>query len=720
MDNYITGKIIRIIYESPTTLYKVGIFKVKETDIEELNEYVNKVISFTGSFTELNSDLEYTFHGSLVNHPKYGVQFNTLTYEVVEPKTTDSIVAYLSSGIFKGIGLKTAKKIVEKFGTETIDIIKNNYESLASINGMTYTKAKRMHDKIADNELNQEYVIKLSSMGFTINEAINLMTLYKSRLFEIVDNNIYELVKYVRFDKLDTIYLKNNNEDTKIRIEALIKHNIYEMCYEKGDTLISKEELLIEMKKSFKGIFTVETFMLHINDLIKNKELVEVNGMLALYNFYSSENLIIDNIKRLNNIKNIHNIDKINHFIKEYETRNNILLADNQKNAIRESILNNFYIITGGPGTGKTTIVKAIFEVLKDAEDIKEEDIVLLAPTGRSAKRLSESVVFPASTIHRYLKWNKETGEFQVNENNKTTHKIVIVDEASMLDIFLFSSLLKGLRLNVKLILVGDANQLPSIAPGDILNDLLKLDFIKKTYLNEIYRVKEGRYITYLANDIRNKRIFEKIDNYDDFKFINCKEEEILPYLTEVCNKVKEKDMDIDKFEVLCPMYKGYNGIDNINKVMSEIFNPNKKKYIINDKYYSVGDKVIQLTNDIDNDVYNGDIGYIEDIRYEDKKLVVTIDYGRCEVEYKSGELDKFNLAYSVSIHKSQGSEYDNVVVILSKGFSRMLYNKLIYTAITRAKKSLILIGSIETFNKGVQTTYAENRRTYLKCINTK
>ena len=265
MDNYITGKIIRIIYESPTTLYKVGIFKVKETDIEELNEYVNKVISFTGSFTELNSDLEYTFHGSLVNHPKYGVQFNTLTYEVVEPKTTDSIVAYLSSGIFKGIGLKTAKKIVEKFGTETIDIIKNNYESLASINGMTYTKAKRMHDKIADNELNQEYVIKLSSMGFTINEAINLMTLYKSRLFEIVDNNIYELVKYVRFDKLDTIYLKNNNEDTKIRIEALIKHNIYEMCYEKGDTLISKEELLIEMKKSFKGIFTVETFMLHIN-----------------------------------------------------------------------------------------------------------------------------------------------------------------------------------------------------------------------------------------------------------------------------------------------------------------------------------------------------------------------------------------------------------------------------------------------------------------------
>ena len=454
--------------------------------------------------------------------------------------------------------------------------------------------------------------------------------------------------------------------------------------------------------------------------LSDNKELVEVNGMLALYNFYSSEKLIIDNIKRLNNIKNIHNTDKINHFIKEYETRNNILLADNQKNAIRESILNNFYIITGGPGTGKTTIVKAIFEVLKDAEDIKEEDIVLLAPTGRSAKRLSESVVFPASTIHRYLKWNKETGELQVNENNKTTHKIVIVDEESMLDIFLFSSLLKGLRLNVKLILVGDANQLPSIAPGDILNDLLKLDFIKKTYLNEIYRVKEGSYITYLANDIRNKRIFEKIDNYDDFKFINCKEEEILPYLTEVCNKVKEKDMDIDKFEVLCPMYKGYNGIDNINKVMSEIFNPNKKKYIINDKYYSIGDKVIQLTNDIDNDVYNGDIGYIEDIRYEDKKLVVTIDYGRCEVEYKSGELDKFNLAYSVSIHKSQGSEYDNVVVILSKGFSRMLYNKLIYTAITRAKKSLILIGSIETFNKGVQTTYAENRRTYLKCINTK
>lgn len=720
MNNYIKGKIIKIIYESPTTLYKVGIFKVKETDIKQLEKYINKIISFTGLFAEINIDLEYIFHGTLVNHPKYGMQFNVLASEIVEPKTTDSIIVYLSSGIFKGIGPKTAKKIVNKFGLETIDIIKKDYKSLATISGMTFAKAKKMHDRILENELNQEYILKLCSMGFTITEAINLMTIYKTKLFEIIEDNIYALVKYIRFDKLDRIFLKNNDENSKARIEALIKHNIYNICYEEGDTLVSKEELLIEMKKSFKGIFTVETLLLHINNLIKNKELIEINDMLSLRNFYDAENLILQNIKRLNNIKNVHNIDKINHFIEEYEKRNKILLAENQKNAIRESILNNFYIITGGPGTGKTTIVKAIFEILKDAEDIKEKDIALLAPTGRSAKRLSESVVFPASTIHRYLKWNKDTGEFQIDENNKTTHKVIIIDEASMLDIFLFSSLLKGITLNVKLILVGDANQLPSIAPGDILNDLLKLDFIKKTYLNEIYRVKEGSYITYLANDIRNKKIFEKIDNYDDFKFINCSEEEILPYLTEVCNKVKEKRMDIDTFQVLCPMYKGYNGIDNINKIMSDIFNPNKKKYIINDKYYSEGDKVIQLTNDIDYDVYNGDIGYIDKIRYEDKKLVVTIDYGRCEVTYKSGELDKFNLAYSVSVHKSQGSEYDNVVLVLSKNFTRLLYNKLIYTAITRAKKSLIIIGNIETFNKGISTTYAENRKTYLKCINNK
>ena len=472
------------------------------------------------------------------------------------------------------------------------------------------------------------------------------------------------------------------------------------------------------MKSSFKTLFSLDKFLLHLNNLIKKNEIIEVKEMIALKSFYDTESLIYNNILRLNNIKNNYDIERINLFIFEYEKRNNIELAKNQKEAIIESIVNNFYIITGGPGTGKTTIIKAVVEILEDLEDYVSDDIALLAPTGRSAKRMAESVIFPASTIHKYLKWNKETNDFQINENNKSKNKVVIVDEASMIDIFLFTSLLKGLPLNVKLILVGDANQLPSIGPGDVLNNLLSCDNIKKKVLNEIYRVKEGSYITYLANDIKNTKCFDKFDNYDDFKFIEASDEEIIPYLVEICKSACRKGIKPDNFQVLAPMYKGFNGIDNLNRVMTDIFNPNKNKVMINDNYYSVGDKVIQLVNDVENNVFNGDIGYIKEIEYAGKKLVVTIDYMGNYVEYTSGEFDKFMLAYAISIHKSQGSEYDNVVVILAKGFSRMFYNKLIYTAVTRAKSSLIIIGSVESLNKSVSTLYATNRKTYLKYIN--
>ena len=304
-----------------------------------------------------------------------------------------------------------------------------------------------------------------------------------------------------------------------------------------------------------------------------------------------------------------------------------------------------------------------------------------------------------------------------MNEFNKVNEKIIIVDEASMVDIFLMSSLLNALKFNVKLLLIGDANQLPSIGPGDVLNDLLKLDNVKSKCLNIIYRVKEGSYITYLANDIKNKKHFDKFEAYSDFRFIESSDENIMTYLSEVCYKIKEKNISIENFQVLVPMYKGLCGIDNINKLMSNIFNNRDDKVQIGDKYYGINDKVIQLVNDVENNVFNGDIGYIKSIEYIDSKLYISIDYMGNIVTYKSGEFDKFTLAYAISIHKSQGSEYDNVVVILAKSFRRMFYNKLIYTAITRAKSSLIIIGNIESLNLSVQTLYADNRVTYLKNV---
>lgn len=718
MKKYILGNIRKIIYESNNGPYKVGIFKVRETNDDEMSEYVNKVIGFTGNFAEVNPDVDYILYGRLVEHLKYGSQFEVLNYEIKAPSDLDSLVLYLSSGMFKGIGLKTAKRIVERFGTNTIITIKEAPEEIATVSGMTITKARRMHDKILENEYNQDLILKLNGYGFSVREAIDLITIYGSNLQNKIEENIYDLVEHITFDKLDIMFLKDNDEMDKRRIEALILHNIYTTCYETGDTLVLKDELFIKMKRCFKGVFAVEEYLKYIDSLALKAKIVLFNEYVTLSDFYNTEKSILMDINRINDIKNTIKLDKIDTYISEYEKINSITFNNDQKEAIKGAILNNFFIITGGPGTGKTTIIKAIVMILKDILDLNHEDIALLAPTGRASKRMAESVGAPAYTIHKFLKWNKETESFLIDEYNKSQEKVVIVDESSMIDIFLFSSLLKGLKLNVKLILVGDANQLPSIGPGDLLNDLLHISTIKNKYLNTIYRVKEGSYITYLANDIKNRKHFDKFPtNYSDFKFIESNDDDIKKYLSEIVNKAVEKGIHSENFQVLAPMYKGLNGIDSLNSMMADIFNPNSEKFVIGDKYYRVNDKVIQLVNDVDNNVYNGDIGYIRDIYYLDKKMVVEIDYSGNIVEYKSGEFDKFNLAYAVSIHKSQGSEYANVVIILARSFNRMFYNKLIYTAVTRAKSSLIILGSIDSLNKSVLTNYGANRNTYLKYV---
>lgn len=716
MKKYITGSIRKIIFESNSGPYKVGLFRVKESS-EEFDEYIGKVIGFTGSFTDINMELDYTLYGDMVEHPKYGLQFSSTSYEIKEPSDSESLILYLSSGMFKGIGVKTAKKIVERFGSDTLDIIKHDYEKLATVSGVNMSKALELHEKITDSEMNQDLIIKLNSYGFSVKEAIDLISIYGYELTKIVENNIYELIDYVSFDKLDLIYLKSNDEDSSNRIEALIKHNIYNMCYETGDTLISIEELFLNMKKCFKKNFDVDKYMVHLNKLIDSHEIIKVGELVELYEFNEAENGILRHINIINSIKNYIENDRIESCITKYEKKYDIKFGEEQVHAIKGALKNNFYIITGGPGTGKTTIIKAIVEILEELMRIKHTSMALLAPTGRSAKRMCESVGISAYTIHKFLKWNKETETFAVDEYNKALESVIIVDEASMIDVNLFYSLLKGLRMDVKLLLIGDANQLPSIGPGDVLNDLLNISNIKSTCLNTIYRVKEGSYITYFANDIKSKKIFDKFDDYSDFKFLNCSDEDILPYLREICSKVKEKNLGLDNFQVLAPMYKGYNGIDSINNMMADIFNPDNKKYQVGDKYYRINDKVIQLVNDVENNVFNGDIGYIEDIYYVDKKLKIIINYMGNKIEYQSGDFDKFNLAYAISIHKSQGSEYDNVIIILASSFKRMFYNKLIYTGVTRAKKSLMIIGNINSLNDCVQTLYAVNRKTYLKNV---
>jgi exodeoxyribonuclease V alpha subunit len=460
-----------------------------------------------------------------------------------------------------------------------------------------------------------------------------------------------------------------------------------------------------------------EYFIECINSLILDIKVIKVEEKYYLRNMWDAEENIVSRVVSLNN-KSDYKINNIDGYIEELEKNKKIEYNNEQKEAIKKAIEKNFLIITGGPGTGKTTIISSIIDIYQKVNklsfDLLVKELVVLAPTGRASKRLSEKSLFPASTIHSFLKWNKETDKFAINEYNKSDAKMVIIDESSMIDVPLFYSLLKGLRIDTRIIMVGDYDQLPSVGPGQLLKDLIESDLLNVISLKELYRQAMDSNIISLAHDINNGEVNESLFNVNyDLDFI--KTDNIVDSIKEIADTYK--DESYNDFQVLVPMYKGLNGIDALNEMMGKLFNSENKKVQVGDNYYRINDKVIQLVNDVDNNVFNGDIGYISDIYKIEKKTYVEIDFIGNKVTYTNGEFDRFSLAYAISIHKAQGSEYDNVVIILAGSFKRMFYNKLIYTGITRAKKSLMIIGNIDSLNTSVQTSYAQGRKTYLKTL---
>lgn len=727
----IHGNIRKILFSSNNG-YTVGLIKVRECS-NDLDDFLNKTLTFTANIFEVNTEVNYVLDGKIINHPRYGIQFEANTISLEKPTDEEGIVLYLSSGMFKGIGYKTAKNIVNRFGKKTIEVIKNNYTDLLLVPNLSEKKARELHNKLKELDSDQELIIMLNNLGFTTKESLKIINNYKLNILDILNENIYILKDIIDFNKLDLIYLKENDEDNKIRIKALIPHIMNNIMYKNGSTILEVESIYLNFVKYFKKRIKLETFIYYLEELNKEGIVILLENKATLKEYYESEKEIALFLKRLNKIKDYYEEDKIDLLIKNYSKENKILFNEEQKEAIKKSLLNNLFVITGGPGTGKTTIIKAIVDIYKKllideykgstkmlSKNEIEDEITLLAPTGRSAKRMSESVNMPSSTIHKFLKWNLETKSFGINEFNKSEARLVIIDEASMIDIFLFSSLLKGLKDKVKLIIVGDSFQLPSISPGNVLNDIIKSSKINKVYLKEIYRTKKDSYIINFANKIKNKETFTKFGNYSDFKFIESDDINIKHYLIQISENYLEKGLNVDNFQVLAPMYKGENGIDNLNIVMQEIFNKpekNKNEIKIGNKIYRENDKVIQLVNDLDNNVFNGDIGYIKRIKKEKDETQIYIDFMGNIVSYKIDKFDNFSHAYAISIHKSQGSEYENVIIILSKSFKRMFYNKLIYTAVTRAKKSLILIGSIDSLNTSIKSNYADNRESLLKSL---
>ena len=719
---YIKGSYSKSIYENNTG-YKIGIFRVSDTDSEELADYIGRTITFTGYFHELNNIDNYIFYGKLVNHEKYGEQFQVDSYDRVKPEEKDSIIEFLTSGLFKGIGEKKAKAIVDVLGEDTLKTILENPSNLILIPGITKANVDTLHNKLKEYESSYETIMYLSDFGFNTRDSMIIYNKYQNKTKDIINNNIYQLIDDIPdmyFKKIDMIALKNDySKDSHERVGTALIYIMNEVSNTYGHSYYYREELALFLPRVLGINIDSDLFDEVIFELEKDLKIVIKENRFYLKEMYDAECLIVKRFRMLNH-EEVKVNKKFNTYLEDLENLFNIKYNTCQKDAITKSFYKNFLIITGGPGTGKTTIVKGILELYRIINKLSyeklNEKVALLAPTGRAAKRMSESTLFPASTIHRFLKWQKEQNKFQVNEYNKSKVEFVIIDEASMIDTYLMASLLKGLSSNCKIILVGDDHQLPSVGPGNVLHDLIDSEMLEVVELTELYRQGEDSNIITLAYDIRKQNIDESIFNVaDDLTFIECSDIDVIPNICEICNTYK--DLSYKDFQILAPMYKGINGIDAINNRVQAIFNPkdsHKHENKFSDYILREEDKVIQLSNMPDDNVFNGDIGLVSRVVTSPKKEVY-IDFYDNVVKYTPSNYNNFRLAYAISIHKAQGSEFDIVVIPIVKSYNKMLYQKLIYTAVTRAKKKIYLVGNINALKIASSNTNDDNRRTTIK-----
>ena len=722
MKLYIKGNYRKTIFSSSKG-YVIGLFKVRETNDEEMKLYINKSVTFTGYFHELNEDDMYCFYGETVDHPKYGIQFQVSDYERLKPEDEDGLVAFLSSDLFKGVGVTLAKSIVDTLGKNVLDEILKDESCLLLVPKMTAKKAHKIYETLSKYEESHQMIVYLTDLGFNMKDALDIYNIYKKDTIANIEHNPYKLIEDadVNFVKVDEIALKFDiKENDERRIKACIIYIMNKILFTNSDTYLIYDEIVEGVFNYLKIDLDIDEFDLLLNELIEENKIVLLDDKYYLKEMYDSETNIVKEISYLINNK----ISKkdLDTRIEELESVNNIKYNDKQKEAIKKSLENNITIITGGPGTGKTTIIKAICELYMEINKLDFDDapnkIALLAPTGRASKRMSESTLLPASTIHRFLKWNKETNEFLINEYNKTFQNLIIIDEVSMIDLKLLDSLFRGLTRNIKLVLVGDHHQLPSVGPGNILKDLIESDLIDTIYLDTLYRQDENSYIPTLAQEIKNNELSDTfLETKSDYTFLKCSSLSIKENLKNLCKQLVDKGYDYKRVQIMAPMYAGINGIDNLNKELQAIFNPednSKNEIKYGDIIYRENDKVLQLVNMPEENIYNGDIGVIKNILKIDRKTFIYIDFDGNLVKYESKDLNKITHGFIISIHKVQGSEFELIVMPICNSYKRMLYRKLIYTGITRAKKKLILIGEPQAFVYAVNNNNEIIRKTNL------
>ena len=714
----INGFVEKVVYRNTENGYTVVNISVEGDDVV-----------CTGYFSDITEGDQIIAEGSFVEHKQYGIQFTVASYEIKEPETSVAMEKYLGSGIIKGVGPALSAKIVKKFGDETFNIIEREPERLAEIKGITEKKAIEIGSQFEEKKEFRNAMIFLNQYGVSNALAMKIYKEYGIKVMKIVRENPYRLaddIAGVGFKTADEIALRMGfSPESSMRMKAGISFAL-SMAASNGHTYLLYEDLYEESKRLL-GISEAE-FESDIYELTIERKIVlkEVKGERRVYNnnLYYMELTVARKLLDLN-AKSENNYKVMEAKVKEVEAKTGIKLGDLQRKAVYEAVESGLVIITGGPGTGKTTTINAIIKLF----EMQNMEILLAAPTGRAAKRMTETTGMEAQTIHRLLELNGNPEEggsmrFERNELNPLEADVIIIDEMSMVDIYLMYSLLKAVTVGTRLILVGDVNQLPSVGPGKVLKDIIGSEKFNVVRLSEIFRQAAESDIITNAHKINAGQSIRLDNKSKDFFMLSMSSSiQIQRALVSLIAEKLPPYVDATKYDiqVLTPSRKGELGVENLNKILQQYINPpapGKREKQWGEVVFRENDKVMQIKNDYQMEwkivtkkgltikegsgVFNGDCGIIREINEFAGTVTVEFDEGKI-VEYTGATLEELELAYAITIHKSQGSEYPAVIIPLLNAPRPLLNRNLLYTAVTRARKCVTIVGSENSVNEMIQ-----------------
>ncbi len=710
----IKGHFEKVIYYREDNGYTVAVFALQDSRTDE-------EVVVRGYLDKPDRDKLYILEGDYVEHPRYGIQFQIESCQKQIADNREDLISYLSSSQFRGIGRKYATELVDALGLNLIERIRSDSSVLDEVPRMTEKRRQGILEGIRSEQDSDN--IFLMSHHLTMKSIIRIRNHYGEEMMGILTTNPYQVIPEVGgigFATIDRFALSIGIDPQDLNRQCALAENLLmDLCMRNGDSYIGLDEFTDELTRrcEINCDDIIDQLMINRRVQIENERIYPITQ-------YDAERFVASYLSWFPAIPLQRPDEKLlKSNLEEVQQQLGIEYQEKQLEAIMSFFENDLLILTGGPGTGKSTIVKGMIELCRRIYPMCS--LNLLAPTGRAAKRLNELTSAPAKTIHSLLLWDKETGRFAKDQDDPLTVDILIIDEFSMVDIYLFHNLLKACGSLKKLILIGDADQLPSVAMGAVLRDMIESDCFECIKLEKIYRQQEGSDIISLASDIRNDAC-DSIPNENDVRFFETDRRDITPLTLQVVeHALNNYDTLKDGFmnvQVLSPKHMGLNGINNLNVALQKRFNPpgkDKRELKAGYRTFREQDKIIQLKNQPDDDVFNGDIGILEEIIYAKEdvngqdRLICDFD-GRI-VEYTRETFGNITHAYCISVHKAQGSEYPIVILPMDLDYGIMLQKRLIYTAVSRAYRSLIIIGEKAAFYKGITTVDHYVRRTTLK-----